>query len=98
VHNNTAESFNSPLERAEQGVFHFMSPEHLPWYLNEIGFRWAHRVPKEIVTKHRRRKTVMVALPVIDMLRFLLTHAVGKQLRRTMDSSVRVRIAILSSV
>ena len=98
VHNNTAESFNSMLERAKQGVFHFMSQKHLQRYLNEIGFRWVHRVPKEIVTKHRRRKTVMVALPVMDMLWSLLTHAVGKQLRRTMDGGVRVPIAILSSV
>ena len=90
VHNNTAESFNSLLERAKQGIFHFMSQKHLPRYLNEIGFRWAHRVPKKIVTKHRRHKTVMVALPVIDMLCSLLTHAVGRQLRRTTDGGIRV--------
>ncbi|CAB1075410.1 ISSpo8, transposase, partial [Olavius algarvensis Delta 1 endosymbiont] len=36
VHNNTAESFNSILERAKQGVFHYMSSKHLPRYLNEI--------------------------------------------------------------
>ncbi|CAB1083331.1 ISSpo8, transposase, partial [Olavius algarvensis Delta 1 endosymbiont] len=42
VHNNTAESFNSTLERAKQGVFHYMSSKHLPRYLNEIGFRWDH--------------------------------------------------------
>ena len=65
-------------------------------YLNEIGFRWAHREPKEIVTKHRRRKTVMVALPVKDMLWSLLTHAVGKQLRRTADSGVRIPIENLA--
>ena len=98
VHNNTAESFNSLLERAKQGVFHFMSQKHLQRYLNEIGFRWAHRVPKEVVTKHRKRKTVMVALPVMDMFWSLLTHAVGKQLRRTMDGGVRVPTAILSRV
>ena len=93
MHNNTAESFNSLLERAKQGIFHYMSQKHLPRYLNEIGFRWAHREPKEIVTKHRKRKTVMVALPVMDMLWSLLTHAVGIQLRRTLDSGVRVPIA-----
>lgn len=92
VHNNTAESFNSLLERAKQGVFHFISQKHLLRYLNEIGFRWAHRKPKEVVTKNRRRKTVMVALPVMDMLWSLLTHAVGKQLRRTLDSGIRVPI------
>ena len=90
VHNNTAESFNSLLERAKQGIFNFMSQKHLSRYLNEIGFRCAHRVPKKIVTKHRRQKTVLVALPVIDMLCSLLTHAVGRQLRRTTDGGIRV--------
>jgi hypothetical protein len=70
-----------------------MSQKHLQRYLNEIGFRWAHRVPKEIVTKHRKHKTVIVALPVMVMLCSLLTHAVGIQLRRTMDSGVRVPVA-----
>jgi hypothetical protein len=45
VHNNTAVSFNSLQERANQGIFHHMSQKHLPRYLNEIGFRSAHRVP-----------------------------------------------------
>jgi hypothetical protein len=87
----------SLLERAKQGVGHFMSQKYLPRYLNEIGFRWAHRLSIEIVTKHPRRKTVMVALPVMDMLWSLLTHAVGKQLRRTMDSGVRVPIENFAS-
>ena len=62
------------LERAKQGIFHYMSQKYLMLYLNEIGFRWAHREPKKILTKYRRHKTVMVALPVIDMLCSLLTH------------------------
>ncbi len=52
VHNNTAESFNAILERAKQGVFHYMSKQHLKRYLDEIGFRWNHRVP---VRKKKRR-------------------------------------------
>jgi hypothetical protein len=83
MHNNTAESFNPLLQQAKQGIFQYMSQKHLPRYLNEIGFRWVHRVPKKIITKNRRYKTVRVALPVIDMLCFLLPHAVGDQLRRT---------------
>jgi hypothetical protein len=39
VHNNTAESFNALLERAKQGVFHYVSKKHLQRYLHEIGFR-----------------------------------------------------------
>jgi len=34
VHNNTAESFNALLERAKQGVFHYMSQKHLQRYLD----------------------------------------------------------------
>jgi len=89
VHNNTAESFSSLLERAKQGVFHYMSKKHLPRYLNEIGFRWDHRRPAEIVTKRGKRKILMVALPVIDMLGSLLTQAVGRQLRRTANGGIR---------
>jgi thermostable 8-oxoguanine DNA glycosylase len=98
IRNNTAESFNSLLERAKQGVFHYMSQKHLSRYLNEIGFRWAQRTSKTIVTKGRRRKTDMVALPVMDMLHTLLTHAVGRQLRRTAISGVRGPIANFAGV
>ena len=56
VHNNTAESFNSTLERAKQGVFHYMSSKHLPRYLNEIGFRWDHRIPTKKKTKKGTKK------------------------------------------
>jgi hypothetical protein len=40
IHNNTAELFNAILERARQGVFHYLSKKHLSRYLQEIGFRW----------------------------------------------------------
>lgn len=88
THNNTAESFNSVLERAKQGVFHYMSTKHLPRYLNEIGFRWEHRLPKEKVTKNGKCKTVMVALPVMDLLRSLVINAIGKQLRWTKKGGI----------
>ena len=83
VHNNTAESFGSTLERAKLGVFHHMSPKDLPRYLNEIGFRWDHRIPSEKVTKKGTKKTIMIPWPVIDMFRSLLSKALGRQLRRT---------------
>jgi len=88
VHNNTAESFNSLLERAKQGVFHYMSTKHLPRYLNEIGFRWDHRTPEEKVTKKGERKIVMVSWPVMDMLRSLLVNAIGRQLRWTKNAGI----------
>jgi len=73
VHNNTAESFNSLLERARIGVFHYMSKGHLPKYLNEVGFRWNHRIPAEKKTKSGEMKTVMIPLPVMALLRLVFS-------------------------
>jgi hypothetical protein len=39
-HVNTAESFNAILERAKQGVFHYLSTRHLSRYIGEVAFRW----------------------------------------------------------
>jgi len=89
VHNNTAESFSSLLERAKLGVFHRMSTTHLRRYLNEIGFRWDHRLPKEKVTKNGEKKTVMIPMPVMTKLQSLLSRAFGKQIRRTKSGGIR---------
>lgn len=51
VHTNTAESSGSLLERAKLGVFHYMSRNHLSRYLNQIGFRWDHRIPEHRIAK-----------------------------------------------
>jgi hypothetical protein len=40
VHTNTTESFGALLERAKQGVFHYMSTKHLNRHLHEFEFRW----------------------------------------------------------
>jgi transposase-like protein len=89
VHNNTAESFSSLLERAKLGVFHHMSTKHLRRYLNEIGFRWDHRVPEEKITKNGKKKTVMIPMPVMTKLQSLLSRAFGKQIRRTKSGGIR---------
>lgn len=83
VHNNTAESFSAILERAKQGVFHYLSTQHLRRYLHEIGFRWDHRISELKLTKKGDLKIVMKPIPVIKMLRSLLFRAQGRQLRRT---------------
>jgi len=83
VHNNTAESFSSLLERAKFGVFHFFSKKHLQRYLHEIGFRWNNRIPVTKKTSMGKEKIIMKSLPVIDMLRAVLQNAFGRQLRRT---------------
>lgn len=88
VHVNTVESFNSLFERARIGVFHFMSKRHLGYYLSEAGFRWNHREPKEKRMKNGKTKTVMVPLPVLDMVKSLLCHASGVQLRRSDNGGI----------
>ena len=86
VHNNTAESFNALLERAKQGVFHWLSKEHMKRYVNEIAFRWNHREPE----KNRKGEIVMRPLPVLTLLNSLLGRAVWRQIRRTSNGGFRV--------
>lgn len=86
VHNNTAESFNALLERAKQGVFHWLSKAHMKRYLNEIAFRWNHRQPE----KNRKDKIVMKPLPVLTLLESLLGCAVWRGIRRTPNGGFRV--------
>ena len=89
VHNNAAESFNSLLERAKFVVFHHMSTQHLWRYLNEIGFRWDNRLPKEKVTKNGTKKTVMIPMPPLNKMQSLLARAFGRQIRRTKAGGIR---------
>jgi hypothetical protein len=88
VHSNTAESFSATLERARQGVFHYLSRKHLKRYLHEIGFRWDHRIPEEKTTRNGKKKVVMRPMPAIQMLSSLLTKALGRQLLRTPEGSI----------
>jgi transposase-like protein len=89
VHNNTAESFNSILERAKIGVFHYLSKEHMQRYVDEVAFRWNQRFPVERVTRTGRMKTVMESLPVIDKIANLLRSAFNVQIRWTPYGSIR---------
>ena len=88
IHNNTAESFSATLERAKNGVFHYLSKEHLYRYLHEIGFRWDHRVSELKITKKGDIKIARKPMSVIKMLRSLLTEAVGRQLRRSANGGI----------
>jgi transposase-like protein len=97
VHNNTAESFNALLERSKLGVFHYMSQKHLPRYLNELGFRWDHRIPKEKVTRKGRKKIVMIAMPILELFRSLLNRALGRQVRRSANGGIFCPIACSAS-
>ncbi len=88
IHNNTAESFSAILERAKQGVFHYLSKKHLSRYLHEIGFRWDHRIPELKLTRSGQLKIVKTPMPVIKMLQSLLYHASGRQLRRSFNGGI----------
>jgi hypothetical protein len=88
THNNTAESFNALLERAKHGVFHYLSKKHLSRYLHEVGFRWNQREPELKVTKAGKRKIVMKRLPALTMLKSLLAHAPGRQIRRSANGGI----------
>jgi hypothetical protein len=88
THNNTAESFNAMLERAKQGVFHYLSKKHLSRYLHEIGFRWNQREPELKVTKKGKLKIVMKRLSALIMLKSLLVHAPGRQIRRSANGGI----------
>jgi hypothetical protein len=89
VHSNTAESYGAILERAKQGVFHYLSKMHLSRYLDEFDFRWNQREAKDHVTREGVKKTIMVALPVLSKFKALLSRCVGKQLRWTPNRSIR---------
>ena len=97
VHNNTAESFSAILERARQGVFHYLSRKHLKRYLHEIGFRWDHRIPEEKTTRNGTKKVVMRPMPVVHMLSSLLTNALGRRLVRTPEGSIVSRYHSLTT-
>ena len=88
IHNNTAESFNAILERARQGVFHYLSKKHLSRYLHEIGFRWNQREPVLKTNKKGQLKLVMKRLPAMAMLKSLLVHAPGRQIRRSVNGGI----------
>ncbi len=88
THTNTAESFGALLERTKLGVFHYLSSKHVHRYLNELEFRWGHRIPEEKVTRTGKRKIVMKPMPVLQMLASLLRTAAGTQLRRTTNRGI----------
>jgi transposase-like protein len=89
VHNNTAESFNSILERAKIGVFHYLSKDHMQRYVDEVAFRWNQRVAEERTTKSGRKRKVMKTLPVIEKVANLLRAACNVQIRWTCYGSIR---------
>jgi len=77
------------LERTKLGVFHYMSNKHLSRYLNEIGFRWDHRIPEIKITKSGKKKKYMRPMPFMARLVSLLSRCAGRQVRRTHNYSIK---------
>lgn len=94
VYSNTAESFHATLERAKQGVYHYMSPDHLPLYTAEAAFHWNQRRPETRVIRRGKNqgriKTFMTRLPILEQFKALLKLAPCCQLRRTKNSGIRI--------
>lgn len=94
VHSNTAESFHATLERAKQGIYHWMSKQHLPLYAAEAAFHWNQRVPETRVIRRGKNqgkiRTVMQRLPILEQFKRLLKLAPLCQVRRTKNSGIRI--------
>lgn len=94
VHSNTAESFHATLERAKQGVYHYMSHQHLPLYTAEAAFHWNQRTPEtRVIQKGKNRgntRTFMEKLPILVQFRNLLNLAPLCQVRRTENCGIRI--------
>lgn len=97
AHINTVEAVNAVVQRALIGVYHRLGRKHLQRYLDEIVWRWNHRVPE---AKVRTRKSasgrrspqstiVWKPIPVVDQMRGLLSAAVGREMRRTPSWGLR---------
>jgi hypothetical protein len=93
AHVNTAEAFGAFIERARVGVYHRITGYHTQRYLDELTWRWNRREPVEQtrtdskgrVSKHIRWKP----LPVVQMMRFLLNSAPGREIRRSDNYGLR---------
>lgn len=94
VHSNTAESFHATLERAKQGIYHWMSKQHLPLYAAEAAFHWNQRTPETRVIQkgkdHGRSRNFMKRLPILEQFMNLLNLAPFCQVRRTKNSGIRI--------
>jgi hypothetical protein len=94
VHSNTAESFHATLERAKQGIYHWMSKQHLPLYAAEASFHWNQReLETRVIQKGKnqgRTKRFMKRLPILEQFKSLLKLAPLCQVRRTENSGIRI--------
>jgi hypothetical protein len=94
IHSNTAESFHATLERAKQGVYHWMSKQHLPLYTAEAAFHWNQRAPEtQVIRKGKSQgiaRTFMKRLPILEQFKNLLKLGPLCQMHRTENSGIRI--------
>ena len=72
VHINTAEGYFSILKRGVNGVYHHVSPAHLPAYLDEFSFRYNNRVALGVNDQSRADRAIRGAAG--KRLRYQGTH------------------------
>lgn len=89
VHSNTTEGVASILKRAQFGVFHQISRQHLQRYVDEMAFRWNQRTVVRQDGDGRRPKRKTVRKPFMEQLSDLLATAVGRQVRRSENWGLR---------
>ena len=58
AHTNTAENFFSILKRGINGVYHHVSPAHLPRYLSQFSFRYNNRIANGVDDAERMRRAL----------------------------------------
>jgi transposase-like protein len=58
AHTNTAENYFSILKRGIVGVYHHVSPEHLPRYLAEFDFRYSNRAKLGVTDGERMARAI----------------------------------------
>jgi hypothetical protein len=76
------------FQRSLSWLYSKAPKKHLSRYLNEIGFRWNQREPELKVTNKGELKIVMIRLPPLSMLKSLLMHAPGRQVRRSANGGI----------
>ncbi len=99
AHVNTAEAFGAFIERARVGVYHRITGYHTQRYLDELAWRWNRREPVEEIRTDKYGRTSphirWKPLPVVQMMRFLLKNAPGKEMRRSENYGLRWPAAAL---
>ena len=83
AHINTAEAFSGYVERARVGVYHRITGQHTQRYLDELAWRWNRRQSFQKTRKNGTTHCVWKPLPVMTLMRDLLSKAVGSQVRRS---------------